>query len=203
MLKFNLNVNRMKSNSSRCVMMTEIRPSTTLPAASHPWIHYHSAITWKLGTLVSIVRQHISKYLPELLSLIAELWSSFSLTAANRSGTISGDCFVYINAFFVVSVEHLPRHCIIKRWNLSTNPVAVVEALIHINNQLHQHELYSRHRECCRTGDGQVRSRLGGKWDQSFETLNAKVTGLILKEGQHWNPFLEVPNTKNKSEVCF
>ncbi|KAK1369657.1 Serine/threonine-protein kinase TOR [Heracleum sosnowskyi] len=42
-------------------------------------------ITWKLGTLVSIVRQHIRKYLPELLSLISELWSSFSLPAANRS----------------------------------------------------------------------------------------------------------------------
>ncbi|XP_010315169.1 serine/threonine-protein kinase TOR isoform X1 [Solanum lycopersicum] len=41
-------------------------------------------ITWKLGTLVSIARQHIRKYLPELLSLISELWSSFSLPAANR-----------------------------------------------------------------------------------------------------------------------
>ncbi|KAA8545737.1 hypothetical protein F0562_020812 [Nyssa sinensis] len=41
-------------------------------------------ITWKLGTLVSIVRQHIRKYLSELLSLISELWSSFSLPAANR-----------------------------------------------------------------------------------------------------------------------
>lgn len=41
-------------------------------------------ITWKLGTLVSIVRQHIRKYLPELLSLISELWSSFSLPATNR-----------------------------------------------------------------------------------------------------------------------
>ncbi|KAF5809366.1 putative non-specific serine/threonine protein kinase [Helianthus annuus] len=41
-------------------------------------------ITWKLGTLVSIVRQHIRKYLPELLSLISELWSSFSLPAAKR-----------------------------------------------------------------------------------------------------------------------
>lgn len=29
--------------------------------------------------------QHIRKYLPELLSLISELWSSFSLPAANRS----------------------------------------------------------------------------------------------------------------------
>lgn len=28
--------------------------------------------------------QHIRKYLPELLSLISELWSSFSLPAANR-----------------------------------------------------------------------------------------------------------------------
>ncbi|XP_057821315.1 serine/threonine-protein kinase TOR isoform X2 [Cryptomeria japonica] len=37
-------------------------------------------ITWKLGTLVSIVRQHIRKYLPELLTLISEFWSSFSLT---------------------------------------------------------------------------------------------------------------------------
>ncbi|XP_020699146.1 serine/threonine-protein kinase TOR isoform X1 [Dendrobium catenatum] len=36
-------------------------------------------ITWKLGTLVSIVRQHVRKYLPELLSLISELWSSFSI----------------------------------------------------------------------------------------------------------------------------
>ncbi|KAL2490207.1 Serine/threonine-protein kinase TOR [Abeliophyllum distichum] len=41
-------------------------------------------ITWKLGTLVSIVRQHIRVYLPELFSLIAELWSSFSPPAANR-----------------------------------------------------------------------------------------------------------------------
>ncbi|XP_050232506.1 serine/threonine-protein kinase TOR isoform X2 [Mercurialis annua] len=41
-------------------------------------------ITWKLGTLVSIVRQHIRKYLPELLSLISELWSSFSLPATTR-----------------------------------------------------------------------------------------------------------------------
>ncbi|KAH0733658.1 hypothetical protein KY289_004846 [Solanum tuberosum] len=41
-------------------------------------------ITWKLGTLVSIARQHIRKYLPELLSLISELWSSFSLPVANR-----------------------------------------------------------------------------------------------------------------------
>uniref|UniRef100_A0A5B7BS83 Serine/threonine-protein kinase TOR n=1 Tax=Davidia involucrata TaxID=16924 RepID=A0A5B7BS83_DAVIN len=41
-------------------------------------------ITWKLGTLVSIVRQHIRKYLQELLYLISELWPSFSLPAANR-----------------------------------------------------------------------------------------------------------------------
>lgn len=42
-------------------------------------------ITWKLGTLVSIVRQHIRKYLPDLLSLVSELWSSsFSLPATNR-----------------------------------------------------------------------------------------------------------------------
>ncbi|XP_011030285.1 PREDICTED: serine/threonine-protein kinase TOR-like isoform X2 [Populus euphratica] len=41
-------------------------------------------ITWKLGTLVSIVRQHIRKYLLELLSLISELWSSFSLPAPIR-----------------------------------------------------------------------------------------------------------------------
>uniref|UniRef100_A0A2P2LTC6 Serine/threonine-protein kinase TOR n=2 Tax=Rhizophora mucronata TaxID=61149 RepID=A0A2P2LTC6_RHIMU len=41
-------------------------------------------ITWKLGTLVSIVHQHIRKYLPELLSLISELWSSFSLPATTR-----------------------------------------------------------------------------------------------------------------------
>ncbi|KAK9286670.1 hypothetical protein L1049_015071 [Liquidambar formosana] len=42
-------------------------------------------ITSKLGTLVSIVRQHIRKYLPDLLSLISELWSSFSLPVTNRS----------------------------------------------------------------------------------------------------------------------
>ncbi|KAB2050892.1 hypothetical protein ES319_A12G018000v1 [Gossypium barbadense] len=46
--------------------------------------HLKDFITWKLGTLVSIVRQHIRKYLPELLSLISELWSSFSLPASNR-----------------------------------------------------------------------------------------------------------------------
>ncbi|KAK9677349.1 hypothetical protein RND81_11G138000 [Saponaria officinalis] len=43
-------------------------------------------ITWKLGTLVSIVRQHIRKYLSELLALISELWTSFSLPPVNRSG---------------------------------------------------------------------------------------------------------------------
>ncbi|GAB2218008.1 hypothetical protein Droror1_Dr00001223 [Drosera rotundifolia] len=42
-------------------------------------------ITWKLGTLVSIVRQHIKKYLPELLTLISELWSAFSYPVLNRS----------------------------------------------------------------------------------------------------------------------
>ncbi|CAK9315702.1 unnamed protein product [Citrullus colocynthis] len=41
-------------------------------------------ITWKLGTLVSIVRQHIRKYLPELLSLISELWSSFNFPSTSR-----------------------------------------------------------------------------------------------------------------------
>ncbi|KAK9097076.1 hypothetical protein Sjap_022573 [Stephania japonica] len=41
-------------------------------------------ITWKLGTLVSIARQHIRKYLPDLLGLISELWSSFSLPGTNR-----------------------------------------------------------------------------------------------------------------------
>lgn len=68
-------------------------------------------ITWKLGTLVSIVRQviilctslimftyyleildifilflqHIRKYLPDLFSLISELWSSsFTLPVSNR-----------------------------------------------------------------------------------------------------------------------
>ncbi|KAL4036592.1 hypothetical protein IC575_000150 [Cucumis melo] len=41
-------------------------------------------ITWKLGTLVSIVRQHIRKYLPELLSLISELWSSFNFPSTGR-----------------------------------------------------------------------------------------------------------------------
>ncbi|XP_057450319.1 serine/threonine-protein kinase TOR isoform X2 [Lotus japonicus] len=41
-------------------------------------------ITWKLGTLVSIVRQHVRKYLPDLLSLIAEFWSSFTLPAPAR-----------------------------------------------------------------------------------------------------------------------
>ncbi|KAG9134054.1 hypothetical protein Leryth_004753 [Lithospermum erythrorhizon] len=40
--------------------------------------------TWKLGTLVSIVRQHVRKYLPELLALISELWSSFSFPAPKR-----------------------------------------------------------------------------------------------------------------------
>ncbi|XP_022763546.1 serine/threonine-protein kinase TOR isoform X3 [Durio zibethinus] len=46
--------------------------------------HLKDFITWKLGTLVSIVRQHIRKYLQDLLSLISELWSSFSLPANNR-----------------------------------------------------------------------------------------------------------------------
>ncbi|KAM2605661.1 hypothetical protein TB2_034429 [Malus domestica] len=41
-------------------------------------------ITWKLGTLVSIVCQHIGKYLHELLVLISELWSTFSFPAAGR-----------------------------------------------------------------------------------------------------------------------
>ncbi|KAL1534483.1 non-specific serine/threonine protein kinase [Salvia divinorum] len=42
-------------------------------------------IIWKLGTLVSIVRQHIRKYLPDLFCLVSELWSSsFALPASNR-----------------------------------------------------------------------------------------------------------------------
>ncbi|KAF6153004.1 hypothetical protein GIB67_021609 [Kingdonia uniflora] len=41
-------------------------------------------ITWKLGTLVSIVRQYIRKYLQELLSLISELWSSCGLSKTNH-----------------------------------------------------------------------------------------------------------------------
>ncbi|XP_031383805.1 serine/threonine-protein kinase TOR isoform X3 [Punica granatum] len=41
-------------------------------------------ITWKLGTLVSIVRQHIRKYRGDLLSLISELWCSLSLPASNH-----------------------------------------------------------------------------------------------------------------------
>ncbi|XP_030468800.2 serine/threonine-protein kinase TOR-like isoform X2 [Syzygium oleosum] len=41
-------------------------------------------IAWKLGTLVSIVRQHINKYRQELLSLISELWSSLSLPAVSH-----------------------------------------------------------------------------------------------------------------------
>ncbi|XP_059447340.1 serine/threonine-protein kinase TOR isoform X3 [Corylus avellana] len=41
-------------------------------------------ITWKLGTLVSIVRQHIRKYLQDLLCLISELWSSFGFPATSR-----------------------------------------------------------------------------------------------------------------------
>ncbi|KAJ4809422.1 Serine/threonine-protein kinase [Rhynchospora pubera] len=42
-------------------------------------------ITWKLGTVVSIVRQHIRKYLPELLQLVSDLWTaSFSLPAVSR-----------------------------------------------------------------------------------------------------------------------
>uniref|UniRef100_A0A452YXH8 Serine/threonine-protein kinase TOR n=3 Tax=Aegilops tauschii subsp. strangulata TaxID=200361 RepID=A0A452YXH8_AEGTS len=46
-------------------------------------------ITWKLGTLISIVRQHIRKYLQDILSLVSELWtSSFSLPAPKR--TIQG-----------------------------------------------------------------------------------------------------------------
>ncbi|KAH9295237.1 hypothetical protein KI387_038825, partial [Taxus chinensis] len=45
-------------------------------------------ITWKLGTLVSIVRQHIRKYLPDLLALISEFWSSFSLAATSRPSPI-------------------------------------------------------------------------------------------------------------------
>ncbi|BFG42177.1 hypothetical protein CerSpe_284510 [Prunus speciosa] len=41
-------------------------------------------ITWKLGILVSIVRQHVRKYLQELLILISELWSTFSFPVAGR-----------------------------------------------------------------------------------------------------------------------
>ncbi|KAL1564547.1 non-specific serine/threonine protein kinase [Salvia divinorum] len=42
-------------------------------------------ITWKLGTLVSVVRQHIRKYLPDLFCLISELWSSsFAFPPSNR-----------------------------------------------------------------------------------------------------------------------
>ena len=33
-----------------------------------------------------------------------------------------------------------------RSWNMDANPAAVVEALIHINNQLHQHEVVKIHR---------------------------------------------------------
>ncbi|XP_078434846.1 target of rapamycin [Wolffia australiana] len=42
-------------------------------------------IIWKLGTLVSIVRQHIRKYLPALFILVFELWpAAFCLPLGNR-----------------------------------------------------------------------------------------------------------------------
>lgn len=41
-------------------------------------------IFWQLASLVSIVRQHIRKYLPEMLSLISDFWSSLLLPALNR-----------------------------------------------------------------------------------------------------------------------
>ncbi|CAN8288398.1 unnamed protein product [Cochlearia groenlandica] len=36
-------------------------------------------ITWGLGTLVSIVRQNVRMYMPDLLSLVSDLWSCFTL----------------------------------------------------------------------------------------------------------------------------
>lgn len=50
--------------------------------------------------------QHIRKYLPELLSLISELWSSFSLPAANRSGhgsPVSMASFKYCYVVFILT----------------------------------------------------------------------------------------------------
>ncbi|KAK1388015.1 hypothetical protein POM88_016193 [Heracleum sosnowskyi] len=68
-----------------------------------------------LGTLVSVVRQHIRKYLPDLLSLILELWSSFSLPAANHPvkgyptlHLVEQLCLA-LNDKFVLSLEMLKK----------------------------------------------------------------------------------------------
>lgn len=43
----------------------------------------------QLALLVSIVKQHIRKYLPEMLALISEFWSSLLLPTAGRSNSVS------------------------------------------------------------------------------------------------------------------
>ncbi|KAL2621813.1 hypothetical protein R1flu_002018 [Riccia fluitans] len=42
-----------------------------------------------LAALVSIVRQHIRKYLPELLGLVSEFWSSLMVPVSGRSSSVS------------------------------------------------------------------------------------------------------------------
>ena len=103
-------------------------------------------ITWKLGTLVSIVRQvnsyntescalfhsvllgtilehlldlvgkfqHIRKYLPELLSLISELWSSFSLPPANRplhGSPVRVASFGENYLYFILQIDYFALLC--------------------------------------------------------------------------------------------
>ncbi|KAL8151366.1 LOW QUALITY PROTEIN: hypothetical protein V2J09_021174 [Rumex salicifolius] len=75
-------------------------------------------IMWKLGTLVSIVRQHIRKYLEDLLNLIFEQWSSFSYPAPSRS--VRGLPVLHLVEHLCVALndefrKYLPRilpHCI-------------------------------------------------------------------------------------------
>ncbi|KAB1208603.1 Serine/threonine-protein kinase TOR [Morella rubra] len=75
-------------------------------------------ITWKLGTLVSIVRQHIRKYLQELLSLISELWSSFSFPATSRPSLgypvlhLVEQLCLALNDEFRVHLPHILPGCI-------------------------------------------------------------------------------------------
>ncbi|CAM6130085.1 unnamed protein product [Calypogeia fissa] len=73
-------------------------------------------IFWCLAALVSIVRQHIRKYLPELLTLVSEFWSSLMLPVSGRTSggspvlnLVEHLCIALNDEFRIFLPEILPR----------------------------------------------------------------------------------------------
>ncbi|KAJ0077888.1 hypothetical protein Patl1_37303 [Pistacia atlantica] len=97
-------------------------------------------------------------------------------------------------------VVHLPRLCITKKWNLRVqfprrwmlNPVAVVEALIHINNQLHQHEAAVGILTYAQQNLG---VQLKESWYEKLQRWDDALKAYTVKASQASNPHLVLEAT--------